>query len=175
MHQPELKTKRLILRSFRANDAERVCELAGDFELAKTTFAIPHPYLLKDAVEWISTHAEARNEGSRLVFAITKSEDATLIGTTSLFGLNADRGTLGYWVGKPFWGCGYCTEAVGAVINFAFNELNLNRIIAGHFAKNRASGRVLEKNGMDLFEKAIGKGRNAEDIDLLWYEIFNRA
>jgi RimJ/RimL family protein N-acetyltransferase len=58
------------------------------------------------------------------------------------------RGELGYWVGLPFWNCGYATEAAAALMEFGFDELDLNRIQARHMMRNPASGRVMQKLGM---------------------------
>ena len=55
---------------------------------------------------------------------------------------------MGYWIGTPYWGCGFATEATAAVVRYGFEELQLNRVHAAHFALNPASGRVLEKLGM---------------------------
>lgn len=57
---------------------------------------------------------------------------------------------LGYWVGKPFWGKGYCTEAARELLRYGFETLGINRIQARHMVKNPASGRVMEKIGMKL-------------------------
>jgi RimJ/RimL family protein N-acetyltransferase len=58
-----------------------------------------------------------------------------------------DRAELGYWVGVPFWGKGYCTEAVLALTRWAFDVLHVHRLFAHHFTRNPASGRVLAKAG----------------------------
>ena len=58
------------------------------------------------------------------------------------------KGKQGYWLGKDYWNKGYATEAVKAVIGYGFEKLRLNRIYAGHFTKNPASGRVMQKTGM---------------------------
>ena len=55
---------------------------------------------------------------------------------------------MGYWIGKPFWGNGYCTEAAKEVVKYGFTALGVTRIQATHFAQNPASGRVMEKIGM---------------------------
>jgi ribosomal-protein-alanine N-acetyltransferase len=55
---------------------------------------------------------------------------------------------LGYWIGKPYWGNGYGTEAAKAVLHYGFTVLGLNRIYATHMSRNPASGRVMEKIGM---------------------------
>jgi ribosomal-protein-alanine N-acetyltransferase len=59
-----------------------------------------------------------------------------------------DRAELGYWIGAPYWGRGYATEASRAVVRWGFEGLGLRRIHASHFPRNPASGRVLEKLGM---------------------------
>jgi RimJ/RimL family protein N-acetyltransferase len=55
---------------------------------------------------------------------------------------------MGYWIGKPFWNNGYCTEAARAVVEYGFGPLGLERIYANYLARNPASGRVLHKLGM---------------------------
>ncbi|HSL71791.1 MAG TPA: GNAT family protein, partial [Longimicrobiales bacterium] len=58
------------------------------------------------------------------------------------------RAELGYWIGVPYWSQGYCTEAARAVLRFGFEALELNRIHASYLARNPASGRVMQKLGM---------------------------
>jgi RimJ/RimL family protein N-acetyltransferase len=64
--------------------------------------------------------------------------------------LNLDHALaeMGYWIGKPFWNHGYCTEAAKRLVRFGFEALQLNRILARHLSRNPASGRVMEKIGM---------------------------
>jgi RimJ/RimL family protein N-acetyltransferase len=75
--------------------------------------------------------------------------DDTLVGAVGLK-LEEDSGIaeLGYWVGVPYWGNGYATEASNAVLDYGFESLVLGRIWARAFARNPASSRVLEKVGM---------------------------
>ena len=147
--QPELTTERLLLRPFALADAPIVQQLAGDEAIASTTGTIPHPYEDGMAEEWIGTHPKAFEEGEGVVFAITLCEDKTLIGAIGLtIERDHERAELGYWIGKPYWGNGYCTEAARAVVQFGFEDLELNRIYATHFARNPASGRVMAKTGM---------------------------
>jgi [ribosomal protein S5]-alanine N-acetyltransferase len=123
--------------------------LAGDRDVPKTTLALDHPYELSSAENWIATHQDGFEKGKQVVFAITLKESGELIGAMGL-GLNLDQelAELGYWIGKPYWSRGYCTEAAHAVLHFAFTEFRLNRIYAHHFSHNPASGRVMQKVGM---------------------------
>jgi RimJ/RimL family protein N-acetyltransferase len=138
-----------VLRPFELSDAPRVQLLAGDKAIAATTTSIPHPYEDGMAEKWIGSHPEGFEKGEQVAFAITLKENGELIGAIGL-GLNLDqeRAELGYWIGKPYWGRGYCTEAARAVLRHAFTELRLNRVHAHHFSHNPASGRVMQKLGM---------------------------
>ena len=101
------------------------------------------------AEKWIETHEPMFQQGKVVTFAITLAENDELIGAIGLdISKENNRAELGYWVGKPFWGKGYCTEAARRVIQYGLEELGLNRIFAHFMTKNPASGRVMEKAGM---------------------------
>jgi [ribosomal protein S5]-alanine N-acetyltransferase len=168
--QPTLQTNRLILRPFELTDAKEVQGLAGDRSIADTTLEIPHPYEDGMAEQWISTH-QAKFEACEMVhFAIILRETDGLIGAIGLTVVpRFERAEAGYWIGKPYWGKGYCTEAAGAVLEYGFTTLNLNRIHAHHFKRNPASGRVLEKLGMQregFARQHVKKWDIFEDIEL---------
>jgi ribosomal-protein-alanine N-acetyltransferase len=147
--QPTLHTGRLTLRPFRLSDAKEVQTLAGDHAVADTTLLIPHPYEDGMAERWISTLRGKYEIGELADFAIVLSDADRLIGAVGLkITRKYKHAELGYWIGRPFWGQGYCTEATRAVTQYAFGELGLVRIYANHFARNPASGRVMEKTGM---------------------------
>jgi [ribosomal protein S5]-alanine N-acetyltransferase len=147
--QPTLETKRLILRPFTLQDAPVVHELVSAREIADTTLAIPHPYEQGMAEAWIGSHQKGYDEGNSVHFAITVRESSPLVGSIGLqIHPIHSYAEMGYWVGVPYWGNGYCTEAVGAVIKYGFEDKGLNRIYAVHFKRNPASGRVMQKNGM---------------------------
>lgn len=147
--QPTLEAERLKLRPFNLADAPRVQKLAGDKEIARTTLLIPHPYQDGDAEEWIGTHEPSFRKGKSATFAVVLSDIDELIGAIGLtISKNYDRAELGYWIGKPYWRRGYCTEAAQAILKYGFEELKLNRIFAHYMTNNSASGKVMEKIGM---------------------------
>jgi RimJ/RimL family protein N-acetyltransferase len=147
--QPNLQTKRLLLRPFSLKDAERVRQLAGAREIAENTATMPHPYEEGMAEEWINTHEELNTKGESVHFAVCLKKSNELIGAMGIvIHKDHDRGELGYWIGVPYWNHGYCTEAAHSVIKYGFEVLRLNRIGAIHFTRNPASGRVMEKIGM---------------------------
>lgn len=145
---PTLFTDRLILRPFKIEDANAVRELAGDREVSKFTLNIPYPYKEGMAEKWIQSHASAFKDKGSISLAITL-KDETLIGAISLHqDARHNRAELGFWIGRDYWGNGYCTEAAKAVVTHGFESLGLHKITSQHFVQNQASGKVLEKIGM---------------------------
>jgi RimJ/RimL family protein N-acetyltransferase len=147
--RPTLETERLVLRPFELGDAPRVKLLAGDRDVAAMTLNVPHPYEDGIAEKWIGSHQERFDKGEETVVAITLKGSGELIGAMGLIlKVDHEKAELGYWIGKPYWGHGYCTEAARAFLRYAFTELRLNRVHAYHFHHNPASGHVLKKIGM---------------------------
>jgi RimJ/RimL family protein N-acetyltransferase len=165
---PTFETERLLLRPFALEDAPRVQLLAGDREVASTTLRIPHPYTASLAESWIATLPKLAAEGKSLVLAIVLGAQRELIGAIGLEIIaDHERAELGYWIGTPYWGMGYCTEAARAMVAHGFEELELNRIAAHHLTRNPASGRVLEKIGMKregVLRQHVKKWGKFEDL-----------
>ena len=147
---PTLQTAQLLLRPFTLDDAPVVQRLAGAREVASTTLNVPHPYEDGMAEAWIGSHEAAWDANERVTLAMTSEGDG-VVGAVSLH-LNAKhrRGELGYWVGLPYWSRGYATEASAALLGLGFDVLGLNRIQAHHITRNPASGRVMQKLGMEF-------------------------
>ncbi len=139
-----------MLRPFTVADAPIVQQLAGDRDIASTTLNIPHPYEVGMAEGWIGTHWQQFERGELVSFAIVLQTDGALIGAISLMNINQqhENAELGYWIGKPYWNNGYCTEAARAIMQYGFGALGLNRIYACYLSRNPASGRVMEKISM---------------------------
>ena len=146
---PELTTERLLLRPFAPGDADRVTELLQRPEIAATTLNITHPYPEGAAASWIASHPGAAETGEAFTWAIYRREDDLLLGA---IGIHIDarhlRGTIGYWLGVPYWNQGVTTEAARAVVDYGFTELELHRIDATCLPRNIGSSRVMEKAGM---------------------------
>ena len=142
---PTLRTDRLVLRPFVRADIPALVPLIGAREVAATTLRIPHPYSASDA-EVLFARIET---GDEVRWAITLQPDGTLIGGIGLrLERDHNRAELGYWLGVPYWGNGYATEAARAALRYGFGVLGLHRIQASHFSNNPASGTVLRKIGM---------------------------
>jgi len=144
-----LQTERLLLRPFALADAPDVQRLAGERAIADTTLNIPHPYENGMAEEWIGTHQAKFDAGELANFAVVLRATGELVGAIGLaIKREHDRAELGYWIGRPYWTQGYCTEAARALLAYGFTALNLHRIHATYLSRNPASGRVMEKIGM---------------------------
>ncbi len=138
---PVLETKRLCLRAPRLEDAKTVAMLANDRRIAENTARIPHPYKTADAEDFISRAGKA----DEAIFLVTL-RDKTVIGACGIV-LQETVPELGYWLGVEHWGKGYATEALHAVIDYAFTDLAHEALQAGARVTNPASRRVLEKCG----------------------------
>ncbi len=148
-HLPRLETERLILRPLEMTDATNIRQLADHPEIAANLLTMPHPYPEDGAVEFIEKMQDAINAREDFVFAITAKPSDNLIGVIGLHPRKEHhRAEIGYWLGIPFWGNGYVSEAARRVMIFGFEELGLNRIYASHFTDNPASGKVMQKIGM---------------------------
>ncbi len=149
MPEPRLlETRRLVLRPLQADDAEAIARLAGDWRVAWPISTIPHPYSLGRARDFLRASRRSAAEGSELAFAVTRKPESGLIGIISLRPQQGHSAETGYWMGVPFWGQGYMSEALGAIIRHAFCDLQLQRVYAWHIGSNPASGRVMQKAGM---------------------------
>ncbi|MBU2582818.1 MAG: GNAT family N-acetyltransferase [Alphaproteobacteria bacterium] len=136
-----MHTRRLVLRPLRIEDARRIAELGGDWDVASMTARMPYPYTADTARQWID-----ETDPGEVIFGIEC--DGDLIGVTG-FTPTEDRlsAEVGYWLGKPFWGNGYATEAARAIIEHCFKREGFSKLVCGHFADNPASARVIEKLG----------------------------
>jgi RimJ/RimL family protein N-acetyltransferase len=150
---PVLETERLLLRAPKLDDAKTVARLANNRKIAEMTALIPHPYGVDDARAWIESLAE---EESGWTFAVVaKSEGGALVGACGYGKRCEDEPEIGYWVGEPYWGRGYATEAVRALIDHLFTVTDLEAIAAGCRVTNLASRRVLERCGFQWTGAAL--------------------
>jgi RimJ/RimL family protein N-acetyltransferase len=143
---------RVKLRPFKEGDAERLALLANNYTIAKfLRNGFPHPYTIEHAQIFINS---LKNDDPTRRFVVTVNDE--MIGGTGvhlqddIFELNAE---LGYWIGEPYWGKGYMTDAVEQITDYTFANFKINRIFARVFGNNPASMRVVEKAGYKLEAK----------------------
>jgi len=169
-----LETARLLLRTPEHGDIESIVRYAGDPRVALKTPAIPHPYHLGHALEWLDEIETDRVSGAVETFAIERKTVPGLIGIISLT-MRQDRcsAEVGYWLGVPFWRCGYATEALRETLRHAFEDRGLLYVTGYHMAGNPASGKVMRKGHM-IFENIISGGVKRGDAfhDRVNYGLF---
>jgi RimJ/RimL family protein N-acetyltransferase len=138
---PVLATARLVLRAPRRGDVKAIATLVNDRRIAANTARIPHPYAIEDAEQFIASVNKREGEAC---FVITL--DGAPIGICSV-DLREDGPELGYWLGVAYWDRGFATEALRALIDHTFGDLEHETLISGAPVNNPASRPVLEKCG----------------------------
>ena len=157
----EVLSPPVVLRHFTARDAAAVQALADDWEVAKTTATLPHPYLPGMAETWIAGHEAARRQGTEHAYAITRASDGVVIGALGLRPEANENGHFGYWVGRAHWGVGYATAATRAAIALLFARTDLDLVWAIHLAGNEGSARVMDKCGLAVLRTDTRDHRGA--------------
>lgn len=146
----KIETERLILRRFTVDDADSMFNnWASDNDICKYMRWTRHKNMeetKKKISDWINFYSKK----SFYQWAVTLKGKDEPIGAISLFTVNELDlcGDVGYCIGKKYWGQGIATEALKAVLNFAFEIIGYNRIETYHSINNPASGRVMQKAGM---------------------------
>ncbi|MDO1559147.1 GNAT family N-acetyltransferase [Brevundimonas sp. 2R-24] len=144
--QRQFETRRLRLRPLLPQDAPVMAAFLADAGVARMTCSVPHPFTLADADAFIAA-AAAGDPRRQARFAI-EHEDHGLVGGVGFTHPDGDAAPeVGYWIGRPFWGRGFATEALEGALAWARRRWGRRAVMAGHFADNPASGRVLEKAG----------------------------
>lgn len=160
---PVIKTERLILRKMTMRDAPDVYRYARDREVARHVLWEAHQSILdtRSYIRYLQYQYRSGEPGS---WAIVLKETGRVVGTIGYMSYLPDHSTVevGYSLSREHWGKGLMTEALNAVMAETFRVLKLHRIEAMHFTDNPASGRVMEKCGMQheghLRERICCKG-----------------
>jgi RimJ/RimL family protein N-acetyltransferase len=154
-----IDTRRLVLRAPIRGDVPDLVRLADNRAIADKLSRLPSPYTRADAIAFVEIFAQRADERP---YAITLND--RFIGTVGFSYHTGEPPELGYWLGEPYWGKGYMTEAVRALLDVAFATHAYPRIAARVLNGNAASLRVLEKAGFRVMregtdDKGVLKGR----------------
>lgn len=138
-----MRTERLFLRPTFPEDWREIYRGIGDFGVVSMLSRAPWPYRPSDAIAFCRKAVPA--DAMKFSITLPQLAGAPVIGQ---IGIEPDEDgyELGYWIAPPYQGRGYATEAVGGVLEIA-RALRIERVHAGHFLENVASGKVLEANG----------------------------
>ena len=167
-----METERLLLRPWLESDAETLFKYASDPDVGSRAGWPPHKSV-EESLEIIRTvfnaegmwavilkesgePMEQREQSDACISSAErqKSTEGQPIGCVGYLPASAsnlkiaeDQAEVGYWIARPFWGKGICTEALQMVIDYCFNEKGFTMLWGDYFPSNPASGRVMEKCG----------------------------
>ena len=160
---PTIRTQRLILRPLRMTDDKDMFRYCSDPAVSRHVLWDTHPNIRHTRMTLRAVIRQYK-VGKPATFGIERIEDGRLIGTIGFIWVNTDHRSaeVGYSLARDCWNQGYATEALKAILHYGFERLRLNRIEAQHEADNPASGRVMEKAGMQyegtLRQRVFNKG-----------------
>lgn len=140
-------TQRLILREPTLTDTPAFVAILSDYEVAKNLAQVEHPFTVAHYQDAMRAYAAGRQKGESYRFAVTRAMDGALIGLCGVDRMAGGVWEFGYWYGRQYWNQGYATEAGRPVLRFAFDDLNVELLLAFWHVDNPASGRVLDKLG----------------------------
>ena len=155
---PTLETERFILRKITLDDTDDMFEYAHQGEVTKCLMWSPHPDKAY-TFEYISYIQNRYATGDFFDWAIVCKDSGKMIGTCGFtrFFFQHNGAEIGYVLNPEYHGNGIATEVVGRIIRYGFENLALERIEGKFMIENKASRRVMEKNGM-IFEGIRRKG-----------------
>ena len=153
----ELTTARLVLSTPTTADVDAIHTACQDPDIQRFT-TVPSPYQRSDAEGFVRLVAEWWDSGAEYTWAIRDA--AGLAGMIGLHGIRDSAAEIGYWVSAPARGRGYVTEAAGAVLDFAFGPMRLERVEWRAVTDNPASAAAAQKLGFryeGLLRKGLGR------------------
>ena len=168
---PKISGRLVNLRGLSIGDANDISRLMT-YNISKSLWEVPYPYSIEHAQNFINASRRDFELLKAVNFAILYKDnpdgDSSLVGIISLKNIDLDNknANLGYWIGEVYWGNGIASESVALVINHAFSVLGLEEIYAYVYSENKASMRVLQKNGMkkkgeaNEYSKKLGRYQN---------------
>jgi [ribosomal protein S5]-alanine N-acetyltransferase len=172
----KLETERLVLRPIKKSDKKSLIGNINNLSVSKWLLAVPYPYTEKDADWWINHCKEKSRKKPRkgYSFAVELKSEKRLIGGFGLDHIDYEQGTadLGYWLGEKYWRKGYAREGISKIIDFAFEELGLRRLVIPAFSENKGSNGLAKALGFTyegtLRETAVCKATGKIHSENVW-------
>ena len=154
------RTERLLLRPSWPEDAGELHKAIADEGIVRNLARAPWPYTAEDAVRSATQEHDAHFPS--FLMMLRTNGAPRLIGACGIGNLDGEP-ELGYWIGRPYWGLGFATEASRAVIEIA-KTIGHKKLVASHFTDNPASGKVLRKLGFQSTGKTAQRHSNGRGI-----------
>jgi len=169
---PVLVTERLVLRPPHVDDVAELAELANNRRVADMLARMPHPYGEREARAFV----EGARNGSRsgCTYAVSLAGNGAFIGCAGI-DVRRDGLELGYWIGEPYWGHGYATEAAHALVDLAFRATGVDRLHVSCRVMNSASRRVIHKCGFQYSGQGMLESLAAGRVPVERYALDRRT
>ena len=172
---PTLKSKLVRLRQLRHKDMQTMAQLVTE-QVVRYLVHVPYPYEIEDARRFINKSRRNFQLKKEQTFAIEFV--GNLVGVISLQKIDRvnKNAQISYWIGKSYWNLGIATESINLLIHYAFCVLRLHKVYANVLNSNRASIRVLEKNGLKkegVLKHSLYKDDKFHDV-VLYYKLNRR-
>ena len=168
---PTLYTEHLTLDRFTLEDVPAVRDGLYSEAVCRNLFITPNKTTeeVTENIQWLLDGYETKEDFHQ--WAVR--ENGECVGRMMLtVSRRFQTGTVAYYLAEKAWCKGYMTEILKRVIDFCFDDLGLNRVEADHFARNPASGRVMEKAGMTKVGLARQKYcKDGEFLDAVLYDV----
>ncbi len=163
---------KVILREWKKSDSAALAKIANNKKIwDNVRDRLPYPYAEQDAKEWL---ALVKKQKIVTTFCIeVDGELAGSIGFTLKEDVYRKSAEIGYFIGENFWGRGIATEAIRQLVNYIEKNFDLVRIYAEVFEYNKASMKVLEKNGfyLESIRKKAAIKNNIIVNDFVWVKL----
>lgn len=161
-----LKSTRIELRPWHDSDATALFKYASDSEVGVKAGWPPHKSI-EESLDIIRTIFHNNTTWAIVLQETNEAIGAIGYGPSCECNLPAKENepTIGYWVGRPYWNRGICTEALRMMIDHIKQSTNIHSLISGHYTDNPASGRVMEKcgfkaTGEECFDNGLYEGKD---------------
>lgn len=167
-----IETVRLVLRPYQTADAANLPALIGNWNVAKMLARVPYPYTEEDAMDFIERVSDIPAIEKDQAFVVEDRKTGQQIGGNGIYFRPGGEGEIGYWLGEPYWGKGYMTEAASALVSHFFAANEDDKLVSGFFADNPASGHILtDKLGFTVTGQSqvhsLARKQDVEHIDVI--------
>ena len=168
----EIETDRLLLRRLAIGDANEVFREWASYDSVVKYLTWEKHSSISETKTFLLGVIAGYGQPDKYVWGIQLKDEGILIGSISMEieAGNSRTARAGYCLGERFWNCGFATEALRAVMDYMFYDVNINRIEAFHSVHNPASGRVMQKAGMfkegACRQKYMAGGGEFQDADI---------
>jgi RimJ/RimL family protein N-acetyltransferase len=161
------------LRPWRESDVPRIVEACSDERTSTWLGTMPSPYTESDALAWLEHLSDNRARGDGVCWAIVDPTDDVALASVSFFDYTPElECEIGFWAHPAARGRGVMTRAMRRVVDHAFTDLGVRRVMAAAAVENTASRHVIEANGLTAWgTERFGTRIRTGPTDAVFYDV----